>query len=198
MLRSRRTARPPQRPGWYPDGAGWLRYYDGHGWTELIRERLVLTDFRARLPEPEHAPRVHAGRSRQGLRVVSVILACLLVGGVVLQLVALTLRPDEATTRLSSSLAAAQARRVCSAHPVDAHALGEDTAAARAAAASRAAGLTQVAAQSASGTIGRLAVAWSNLAVALAGSHLPPVELAARVRAVDTAALDARLSGCQA
>jgi hypothetical protein len=199
VLRSRRPTRPPQRPGWYPDGSGWLRYYDGTSWTELVRERLVLAEFRPQPVESDRAPRARALRPRYGLRVVSVILATLLVGGLVLQLVALTLSArlgDAQSLRPTQALVGA--RQVCMAHPVTTRGLlaGEGTD--RTASADRAAALTELAAEAHAGGLAALAQAWSSLAVRLVSSGRDTASLAAAIAAVDHAAAAVRVPSCRA
>lgn len=200
MLRSRRPTRPPQRPGWYPDGSGWLRYFDGQGWTELVRERLVLADFRPQPPVAERPPRqASTSRPRQGVRIASIVLACVLLGGVVLQLVALTLSPQGASaSSLSGRAALALARQACEESPVSESAVLASERVARAAAATRAARLTQLASEARTDVLDDLAAAWSNVAVAMVQAAPRSSSLREAIASVDTAASGARLPACRA
>ncbi|MEX6429868.1 MAG: DUF2510 domain-containing protein [Ferrimicrobium sp.] len=87
MLGSRRGIRPPMKPGWYPDGDGRLRYFDGSVWTDARRQRPNFTHFTGELPLAEVSFRRPVHRSRRLVRLVSLIVVALLLGGVIAQLV---------------------------------------------------------------------------------------------------------------
>ncbi len=65
-------------PGWYPDGSGGLRWWDGHAWTEHRSERP-----RAAFPAPSFlpaaAPATSGGRSGRGLLVGAAVLVTAVV-----------------------------------------------------------------------------------------------------------------------
>jgi len=75
------------RPGWYPDGEGRLRYFDGHIWTDSLRQRPSFANFVAELPVPETSFRQPVHRRRRLVRLVSLLVVALLIGGIVAQLV---------------------------------------------------------------------------------------------------------------
>ncbi|WP_298209671.1 DUF2510 domain-containing protein [Ferrimicrobium sp.] len=87
MLGSRREIRPPIWPGWYPEGEGRLRYFDGQAWTTSVRQRPSFTNFVRELPAPEVSFAQPAYRSRRLVRVMSLLVVALLLGGIVAQLV---------------------------------------------------------------------------------------------------------------
>jgi len=196
VLRSRRGVRPPDRPGWYPDGSGWLRYFDGHGWTEQLRERLVLAPFHGRLPDPERPPRALV-RRRPGaaLRVASVLLACVLLGGVVLQLVAFDLAPHGVQGPLTHAEVRSLAAQAC-APSIAPSAIRADRSDARSRAAARASSLTELSAEEGGARIHPLAVAWSALAVAMAAHPPSRAALAREVAVVDRAARAVGVAAC--
>ncbi|MGC9154515.1 MAG: DUF2510 domain-containing protein [Ferrimicrobium sp.] len=87
MLGSRREIRPPMRPGWYPQGEGRLRYFDGQAWTTSVRQRPSFTNFVRELPTPEVAFLQPVHRHRRLVRVVSLLIVVLLFGGIIAQLI---------------------------------------------------------------------------------------------------------------
>lgn len=86
-LGSRRDTRPPMRPGWYPDGEGRLRYFDGHIWTDSLRQRPSFANFVSEVPASETSFRQPVNRRRRFVRLVSLLVVALLVGGIIAQLV---------------------------------------------------------------------------------------------------------------
>jgi len=177
-----------------------LRYFDGHGWTELVRERLVLAEFRPQPPVAERPPHpASTSRPRQGVRIASIVLACVLLGGVVLQLVALTLSPrSQGSSVISDREVLVLARHACEDSPVGQAAIVASSKAARSAAASRAARLTQLASEAHLEALDDLAAAWSNVAVALVQAAPRSASLRAAIDAVNTAASGAHVASCRA
>jgi hypothetical protein len=90
MLGSRRDMRQPIQPGWYPDGDERLRYFDGATWTDSLRQRPSFTHFVGELPPTEVSFRRPAPKSRRLVRLVSIIVVALLLGGVIAQLIILS------------------------------------------------------------------------------------------------------------
>ncbi len=79
----------PSQPGWYPDGTGQLRYFNGQMWTEGRRPIPTLKGFVANYPRhdsPLAEPRVPRRRAR---KVVAVGILAMLFVGVAAQLLAL-------------------------------------------------------------------------------------------------------------
>lgn len=113
MLPSRRSTRPPKRPGWYPDGESRLRYYDGALWTDLVRPRPQLVSFVAELPPPESVRRRQPIGRRRIFKVLSVLAVVLLVGGALVQLVVLSVAEGAHFVPLSAASARRRADDLC-------------------------------------------------------------------------------------
>lgn len=86
-LGSRSDIRPPMRPGWYPDGEGRLRYFDGRTWTDSLRQRPRFANFVAEVPASEVSFRQPLHRRRRIVKFASLVVVALLIGGIVAQLV---------------------------------------------------------------------------------------------------------------
>ena len=92
MLGSRKDIRPPNKPGWYPAGEGRLRYYDGAGWTDDFRQLPNFDSFLSEIPASETSFRHYTPpMRRRSFKLISILAAVLLMGGVVVQLLVITL-----------------------------------------------------------------------------------------------------------
>jgi len=88
-IRSRSQFVSPSRPGWYPDGTGQLRYFNGQMWTEGRRPLPALKSFVSSAPHhdsPLADPRVPRRRVRKAIALG--MLSMLLVG-IAVQLLAI-------------------------------------------------------------------------------------------------------------
>lgn len=87
VKRQAQGPRIPRIPGWYPDGAGRLRYFDGNGWTEKIRAMPLYRDIPEFAALPPYQHRVDPPRRRRLVRkAIGLVAAGLLVLTAVSQL----------------------------------------------------------------------------------------------------------------
>lgn len=75
VKRQAQGPRIPRIPGWYPDGAGRLRYFDGSGWTEKIRAMPLYRDIPEFAALPPYQHRVDPPRRRRLVRKAAGIVA---------------------------------------------------------------------------------------------------------------------------
>lgn len=70
LKRAHRGPKVPRSPGWYPDGSGLLRYFDGMQWTERVRDTPLYDDIPEFLGLPPYLPRatVREQKRRRRLR----------------------------------------------------------------------------------------------------------------------------------
>ncbi len=103
MVRRTRVPSHPNTPGWYPDGAGRLRYFDGIEWTENVRQRPTLISFRSETPLPDRSLALRVKRPNRRSQFAKLFLAFILVGGVVLELIVITVSDANPPAFLSRS-----------------------------------------------------------------------------------------------